>query len=229
MTSTLEEISLHQSTILSYLSCSTSHCLRNQSLITTNDLLQLNTYSNENGHINYIRPLENPFPFYHSSMINHDHSNPLRSKFFQQTSTLLPENLHILITTSSSIIRSILPIQLDIKNLNMNYIIEYLFNYAYTKWNSKSSQFHFDKQTFNYHQQLIAPLLEYAKYISTEQKIHALERHSKKYNSELPFTFGYVLAPSMSVYNDTYLNADENDRIESMHMMDLFANMMHNG
>jgi hypothetical protein len=229
MTSTLEEIASYQSNILSSLSCSTLNCLRNQSLIPTNDLLQLNTYSKENGHINYIRPLENPFPFHHSSIINNDHSNPLRLKFFQQTHTLLPENLYILLTTSSSITRSILPLQLDTKNLNMNHIIEYLVNYAYTKWNSQLNQFQFDKQTFNYHQQIIASLIEYAKYISTERKIHLLERHSKKYDSELPFTFGYVLAPSMSVYNDTYLNADENDRIESMYMMDLFANIIHNG
>jgi hypothetical protein len=111
----------------------------------------------------------------------------------------------------------------------MNNIIEYLFNYAYTTWNKTSNQFDFDKQSLIYHQQIIAPLLEYAKYISSEKKIHILERYSNKYQSELPFTFGYVLAPSMSVYNETYLNADENERIESMNMMDLFANLMHNG
>jgi hypothetical protein len=224
MTSTLQEIASYQKNILSYLSCSTPDCLRNQSLITTNDFLQLNTYSNENGSRNYICPLENPFPFYHSSLINDDHSNILRFKFFQQPQIFLPENLHILLTTSSLITRSIIPLQIDKNN-----IVEYLFNYAYTKWNKTSNQFDFDHQSLTYHQQIIAPLLEYAKYISNERQIHALERHSKKYQSELPFTFGYVLAPSMSVYNDTYLNANENDRIESMYMMDLFANLIHNG
>ena len=94
MTSTLQEISSYQSNILSYLSCSTPYCLRNQSLITTDNLLQLNTYSNEHGDINYICPLENPFPF-----INDD---SLRVKFFQQASILLPQNLSILLTTSPS-------------------------------------------------------------------------------------------------------------------------------
>jgi len=220
MTSTLEEISSYQLNILSSLSCSTPKCLRNQSLITTNDFLQLNTYSNDDGHRNYICPLENPFPF------SDDHSNFLRLKFSQQSQIFLPENLHILLTTSSSIIRSIIPLPIDINNNN---IIDYLFNYAYTKWNKTSNKFYFDKQSLNYHQQIIAPLLEYAKYISNEKQIHMIERYSKKYQSELPFTFGYVLAPSMSIFNETYLNADDNDRIESMHMMDLFANLIHNG
>ncbi|CAF1615740.1 unnamed protein product, partial [Adineta ricciae] len=44
-----------------------------------------------------------------------------------------------------------------------------------------------------------------------------------------PFTFGYVLAPSMSIFNETYFNANENDRIESMKIMDLFAKLLHNG
>jgi len=221
MTSTLQEISSYQSNILSYLSCSTPYCLRNQSIITTDDFLQLYTYSDKNGHVNYICPLENPFPFYHS--------NILRLNFFQQAHIFLPENLRILLTTSSSIIRSSLPFSIDIKTSHINNIIEYLFNYAYTKWNKTSNQFVFDQQSLNYHQQIIAPLLEYAKYISNERLIHALERHSNKYQSELPFTFGYVLAPSMSVFNETYLNADENDRIESMNIMNLFANLIHNG
>ncbi|CAF3095315.1 unnamed protein product, partial [Rotaria sp. Silwood2] len=229
MTSTLDEISSYQSNILSHLSCSTSSCLRNPSLITTNDFLQLNTYSNDNRHINYMCPLENPFPFYSNSLINNDHTNLLRLKFFQQSHLLLPENLHILLTTSSSIIRKKLPLQIDMKNSIINNIIEYLFNYAYIKWNKTSNQFDFDEQSLSYHQQIIAPLLQYAKYISNKRKIYALERYSNKYDSELPLTFGYVLAPSMSVYNDTYLNADENDRIESMYMMDLFANLIHNG
>ncbi|CAF2775530.1 unnamed protein product [Rotaria sp. Silwood2] len=33
----------------------------------------------------------------------------------------------------------------------------------------------------------------------------------------------------MSVFNDTYLDADENERIESIKSMDLFANLIHNG
>ncbi|CAF3634574.1 unnamed protein product [Adineta steineri] len=229
MTSTLQEISSYQSNFLSYLSCSTLQCLRNQTLITTDDFLQKTTYSNENGYFNYMCPLENPFPFYHSSILNNDYINPLRLRFFQQAHTLLPENLRILLTTSSSITRSTLSVPFDIKNLNMNKTIEYLFNYAYTIWNKTTNKFHFDKQLLSYQQQIIAPLLEYAKYISNERKIHILERYSNKYQSELPFTFGYVLAPSMSVYNDTYLTADENDRNESMSMMDLFANLIHNG
>ncbi|CAF1076045.1 unnamed protein product [Adineta steineri] len=207
----------------------TLQCLRNQTLITTDDFLQKTTYSKENGYFNYMCPLENPFPFYHSSILNNDYINPLRLRFFQQAHTLLPENLRILLTTSSSITRSTLSVPFDIKNLNMNKTIEYLFNYAYTIWNKTTNKFHFDKQLLSYQQQIIAPLLEYAKYISNERKIHILERHSNKYQSELPFTFGYVLAPSMSVYNDTYLTADENDRNESMSMMDLFANLIHNG
>ncbi|CAF0821588.1 unnamed protein product [Rotaria sordida] len=229
MTSTLEEISSYQSNILSYLSCSTFDCLRNQSIIKTNDFLQLNTYSNDNRHMNYICPLENPFPFYSNLLINNDHMNILRLKFFQQGHQLLPENLSIFLTSSSSILRTKLPLQIDMKNSIMNNIIEYLFNYAYIKWNKTSNQFDFDEQTLNYHQQIIAPLLQYVKYISNERKIFFLERYSNKYDSELPFTFGYVLAPSMSIYNDTYLNADENDKIESMYMMDLFANLIHNG
>ncbi|CAF3301633.1 unnamed protein product [Rotaria socialis] len=229
MTSTFEEVSSHQSNILSYLSCSTTQCLRNQSLITTNDFLQLKTYSNDNRYMNYICPLENPFPFYPVSFNNDNHLNSLRFKFFQQAHLLLPENLQILITTSSSIIRPKLPLQIDMKNSITNNIIEYLFNYAYIKWNKTSNQFDFDEQSLSYHQQIIAPVLQYAKYISNQRKIYALERLSNKYDSELPFTFGYVLAPSMSVYNDTYSSATENDKIESMHMMDLFANLIHNG
>ncbi|CAF1193326.1 unnamed protein product [Rotaria sp. Silwood1] len=229
MTSTLEDISIYQTNILSHLSCSTLSCLRNKNLITTNDFLQLNTYSDDNRHMNYICPLENPFPFYSNLLINNDHKNLLRLKFFQQAHLLLSENLHILLITSSTIIRKKLPIQIDMKNSIMNNIIEYLLNYAYIQWNKTSNQFDFDEQSLSYHQQIIAPLLQYAKYISNERKIYALERYSNKFNSELPFTFGYVLAPSMSVYNDTYLNADENDKIESMYIMDLFANLIHNG
>ncbi len=226
MTSTLQEISSYQSNILSYLSCSTPYCLRNQSIITTDDFLQLYTYSDKNSHVNYICPLENPFPFYHPALMNDNSSNPLRLRFFHQAQALLPDNLHILLTTSTSITRSTLPLPF---NRNINNTIEYLLNYAYTKWNKTSNQFDFDKQLLSYHQQIIAPLIEYAKSISDQKKIHILERHSKRYESELPFTFGYVLAPSMSVYNDTYLIADEKDRIESMYIMDLFANLIHNG
>ena len=228
-TATLEEISSHQSNILSHLPCSSLHCLRDRNLITTTDFLDLTTYSTDNKHINYICPLENPFPFFHSSFINHDHSNHLRLKFFQQAHTLLPEKLHILLTTSSSLIQTKLPSKIDMTNSTMNNIIDYLLHYAYTKWNKTSNQFYFDEQLLIYHQQIVAPLLQYAKYISNDRQIHILEKNSNKYNSELPFTFGYVLAPSMSVYNDTYLTADENDKIESMLTMDLFANLIHNG
>lgn len=179
--------------------------------------------------MNYICPLENPFPFYPMSLMSNDPINSLRLKFFDQADSLLPENLQILITTTSSIIRSKIPLHIDMKNSIMNNIVEYLFNYAYIKWNKTSNQYDFDEAALSYHQQIIAPLLQYAKYISNERKVYALERTSNKYDSELPFTFGYVLAPSVSVYNDTYLNADENDRIESMMIMDLFANLIHNG
>ncbi len=216
MTSTLQEISPYQSKILSSLSCSTLACLRDQTVISTNDLLELNTYLDDREHRNYLCPLENPFPFYHS--------NTLRLNFYQQAHIFLPENLRILLTTSSS-----LPFSFDLKPPHLNQIIEYLFNYAYTKWNKTTNQFVFDQQSLNYHQQIIAPLLEYAKYISNERLIHILERHSNKYQSELPITFGYVLAPSMSVFNQTYLTADENDRIDSMNIMNLFANLIHNG
>jgi hypothetical protein len=227
MTSTLKEISSYQQDILSHLSCSTSICLRNQSSIKTNDLLELNTYSNEHGYINYLNPLENPFPFFNPPLdTKTDQINPLRMKFYHQSNTLLPENLHILLTISSSINHSLFK---DINFNNNNNIIENLINYAYTKWNSKTNEYHFDKYLFNYHQQILAPLLKYAKYVSNGRSVHILERYLNKYQSELPFTFGYVLAPSMSVFNDTYLNASENEKIQSMKIMDLFANLIHNG
>ena len=221
MTSTLQEISPYQSKILSSFSCSSSSCLRNRSLINTEDFLRLDSYSHDNRHRNYICPLEKPFPFYHS------HS--LRTDFFQQAHIFLPQNLHILLTTSSSIIRSSFSLPIEAKHPHLNNILEYLFNYAYTKWNRTSNQFDFDQQALDYHQQIIAPLLEYAKYIFNERSIHIVERHSKKYQSELPLTFGYVLAPSLSVFNQTFLEADEDDRRESRSMMDLFANLIHNG
>ncbi|CAF3600385.1 unnamed protein product [Adineta steineri] len=221
MTSIINEISSYQNDILSHLSCSTFTCLRNQTLIKTNDLLELNTYSKDSGYINYLNPLENPFPFFNSPI---DQKNPLRMKFYHQSNALLPENLHILLTISSTINHS------SLKETNSNNVlIENLINYAYTKWNKKLNEYHFDKYLFNYHQQILAPLLKYAKYISNNENVHILERYTNKYQSELPFTFGYVLAPSMSVFNDTYLNASENEKIESMKIMDLFANLVHNG
>ncbi|UJR22431.1 hypothetical protein I4U23_025491 [Adineta vaga] len=215
MTSTLQEISTYQSNLLSHLTCSTAQCLRNQSLISTNDLLQLNSYLNPHGYSNFICPLENPFPFYHSSVLSNDYSNPLRSRFFQRSQALLPENLRILLTTSTLTSRSTLSLPFDIKTSHKNNTIEYLFNYAYTKWNKTTNQFDFDQQLLNYHQQIIAPLLQYAKYLSNQTQLHLLEQHSTKYQSELPLTLGYVLAPSMSIHNDTYLTANENDRIEN--------------
>ena len=228
MTSTLKEISSYQNDILSRLSCSTSLCLRNQSLIKTNDLLELNTYSKEYGYINYVNPLENPFPFFNSPLdAKTDRTNPLRVKFYHQANTLLPENLQILLTISSSINHSLFK-EINFNNNNNN-IIENLINYAYTKWNVKTNEYHFDNYLFNYHQQILAPLLKYAKYVSNGRNTHILEQYLNKYQSELPFTFGYVLAPSMSVFNDTYLNASEHEKIESMKMMDLFANLIHKG
>jgi len=228
MTSIVNEISSYQKDILSHLSCSTTLCLRNQSVIKTNNLLELNTYSKDDGYRNYLNPLENPFPFFNSLLdTKTDQKNPLRMKFYQQSNTLLPENLHILLTISSTINHSLY--QETNFNNNKNILIDNLINYAYTKWNKNTHEYHFDKYLFNYHQQILAPLLKYAKYVSNDRNIHMLERYSNKYQSELPFTFGYVLAPSMSVFNDTYLNATENDRIQSMKTMDLFANLVHNG
>ncbi|CAF0887647.1 unnamed protein product [Rotaria sordida] len=231
MTSIVNEISSYQRDILSDLSCSTLLCLRNESLIKTKDLLELNTYSKNYGYINYIKPLEYPFPFFNSFLDTKiDHINSLRMKFYHQSNTLLPENLHILLTISSSINHSLFQeININNNNNNRNNIIEDLINYAYTKWNIKTNEYYFDKYLFNYHQQILGPLLKYSKYVSNDRNIHILERYSNKYQSELPYTFGYVLAPSMSVFNDTYLNADENERIESMKSMDLFANLIHNG
>jgi len=221
MTSTINEISSDQKDLFSHLICSTSSCLRNQSLIKTNNLLDINTYSKEFGFINYLSPLENPFPFLNTPL---DHKNPLRIKFYYQTNTILPDNLQILLTISSSINHSLFN-EINFNNNN----IENLINYAYTKWNIKTNEYYFDKYLFNYHQQILAPLLKYAKYVSNNRNIHILEKYLNKYQSELPFTFGYVLAPSMSVYNDTYLNSNLNEKIESMKIMDLFANLIHNG
>ena len=230
MTSTLQEIISNQPRLLASLSCSSPSCLRNRTLISTADLLQLHLHDADDERLrSSIRPLEDLFPFEQSTTAREDQPNPLRLKFFQQPHRLLPENLHILFTTSSSITRSALPLPLSGKNSNRNHIIEYLINYAYTRWNASANQFDFDQSSLSYHQQIIALLLEYAKAISNDRTIHVLERSSKKYQSELPFTLGYVLAPSMSVYNDTYLKADETDRQESMRLMDLFANLIHTG
>ena len=228
-TSTMQEILSQQSAILAHLPCSASHCLRNQSIVSTDDLLRLRTYSLDGRFVNAIRPLEDPFPFDHAPAIKESTFNPLRSKFFQHTDRILPENLRVLLTMSSSMSRFTAPAAFDLKGLQRNYIIDYLINYAYSIWNSHSNQYEFDQSSFGYHQQILAPLLDYAKYIATERTIHVLERSARKYESELPYTFGYVLAPSMSVYNHTYAEADDRDRAESEHMMNLFANLIHNG
>ena len=225
MTSTVNEISSYQKDILSHLSCTTSQCLRNQTQISTNQFLDLNTYSQDRGYINYLCPLENPFPFFNTQFeTNSDQKNPLRMKFYHQANALLPESMHILLTTSL-IANHSLTKQVDVNNI----LIDSLLNYAYTKWNRQTHEYRFDETLLNYHQQILAPLLKYAKYASNNRNIHILERYANRYQSELPLTFGYVLAPSMSVYNDTYLNANENDRIESMKIMDLFAKLLHNG
>jgi hypothetical protein len=221
MTSIINEVSPYQKEILSHLLCSTLSCLRNQSLIKTNDFLELNTYSKESRPRNYLTPLENPFPF---SETKADQSNPLRMKFYHQIDTLLPENLQILLTISSSINHS-LTHEFNFNNPQF----ENLINYAYTKWNIKSNEYHFDKYSLNYHQQILAPLIKYAKYISTTRNIYLLEKYSNRYQSELPFTLGYVLAPSMSVFNETYLHANEYEKMESIKIMNLFANLIHNG
>ena len=187
--------------------------------------LYLNTYSKDHGYINYLCPLENPFPFFNTQFqTKSDQKNPLRIKFYQQSNALLPENLHILLTTSLIANRSLTK-QVDVNNI----LIDNLLDYAYTKWNRQTHEYRLDETLLNYHQQILAPLLKYAKYASNYRNIHILERYANKYQSELPLTFGYVLAPSMSIFNETYLNANENDRIESMKMMHLFAKLLHNG
>lgn len=222
MTSILPDISTYQKEILSSLSCSTLNCLRNQSVIKTDDLLRLNSYANELGRRNYLTPLENPFPFFHShSESNIDEKNPLRMKFYHQTHALLPENLQILLTISSSINHSLTHDQTDLKTN--------LINYAYTKWNGKNNEYYFDQSSFDYHQQILAPLIKYAQYVSQHRKVFLLENFVNRYQSELPLTFGYVLAPSMSIFNQTYLNASEFEKKESMKIMNLFANLIHNG
>ena len=224
MTSNFEEFSSYQSLILSKLPCSKPQCLRNQTLIRTNDFLQLNTYSMDANNLrNYICPLENPFPF------TNDYSNFLRTKFSYQSQIYLPDHLPILLTTSSNLHRRKKFSSFEWKHLPTNNILEYLFNYAYTKWNHTTNQFEFDQQTLIYHQEYLAPLLAYAKYVSNQRKIYIFERSSNKYRSELPLTFGYVLAPSMSVFNESFINANENDRNESLILMNLFANLINNG
>ena len=222
MTSIITEVSTYQKDILSSLSCSTLNCLRNHSIIKTEDLLRLNSYAKELGRRNYLTPLENPFPFFHShSESKIDEKNPLRMKFYHQTHALLPENLQILLTISSSINHSLTHDQTDLKTN--------LINYAYTKWNVKTNEYYFDQSSFNYHQQILAPLIKYAQYVSQHRKVFLLEKFSNRYLSELPLTLGYVLAPSMSIFNETYLNASESEKIESMKIMNLFANLIHNG
>lgn len=225
MTSIIGEISSNQQEILSQLSCTTSSCLRNQSLVRTKHFLELNTYSHDDGRVNYLRPLEEPFPFFNPARDGAiDQKNPLRTKFYQQSNALLPENMNILLTVSPVISHP------SSEQTPLNRIlIDNLLNYAYTKWNRKASAYQFDKALLNYHQHTLAPLLKYAKYASNQRNVHIVERHSNKYQSELPLTFGYVLAPSMSVYNETYLTASETERQESLKMMDLFAKMLHNG
>ena len=226
MTSIINEIPSYQKEILSHLSCATSSCLRNQTLINTKHFLALNTYSKEDGLVSDLRPVEDPFPFFNPppQETTTNQKSPLRTKFYQQSNALLPENLNILLTVSSTVTHS------PSRQTPLNHILtENVLNYAYTKWNRKTNAYQFDKALLNYHQQILAPLLKYANHASTNRNVHILERPSTKYQSELPLTFGYVLAPSMSVYNETYLNANENERQESLKMMDLFAKLLHNG
>jgi hypothetical protein len=225
-TSVINDVSSFQKEIYSYLSCSTSTCLRNQTLIKTNDLLRCNTYANDSEHRNYLTPLEHPFPFLHSFEIKNTSFNPLRMKFYHQSQMLLPEQLPILLTISSSINHFLV----HDMNINANNdLIEQLIHFAYTKWTSKTKQYQFDRYLFHYHQQILAPLLKYAHKMPNHRQVHVIERHINRYHSELPFTFGYVLAPSMSVFNDTYYNATDDDRRESMTIMNLFANLIHTG
>lgn len=226
MTTMINEVISKHEDFISKLSCSTLTCLRNQTRLSTDELIRLNTYSNEDPHLNYLSPLEYPFPFLQNFEMKNNSFNPLRSKFFRQSVNLLPEQMPILLTISSSTNHHL------VKDENFrtdNDFINYLINYAYTKWNSKTREYYFDRYLFNYHKQILAPVLKYAYFLPRARDVHLVERHSNRFVSELPFTFGYVLAPSLSVFNETYKNASEEERIESMKTMDLFANLIHTG
>lgn len=198
-------------------SCSTALCSRDRHTFNLDELLRLSLTDPS------LRPLEDPFPFDQSS------SNSLRNRFYQQSSRLLPEQLTVLLLTSPSHRSFSSSSSFNPKSSPRNHLIEHLIHYAYTRWNSTSNQFEFDSHLLQYHQQIIAPLFDYAKAISPYRTVHIVERSTKKYVSELPLTFGYVLAPSMSVFNETYLHADQIDRDESLLLMDLFANLIHQG
>jgi hypothetical protein len=63
MTSTLQEIISDQPRLLASLSCSSPSCLRNRTLISTADLLQLHLHDADDERLrSSIRPLEDPFP-----------------------------------------------------------------------------------------------------------------------------------------------------------------------
>ncbi|CAF0746454.1 unnamed protein product [Didymodactylos carnosus] len=189
-------------------------CLTNKTRLSTSTLLSINTYVNK--YYNYLNPLEEPFPFFSNGHLRH--------RFFQQTNTLLPEKFDVLITMFSSSLSQIsssdsTQLQTFIENMYTvsKHTIHYLIKYAYSIWNDKLKKFEFNFNKFSYHQTIVAPLLQYIEKLS--KNTHTIEwqikSNSLNYESELPYTFGYMLAPSMSVYNNSYLYANENDRIKN--------------
>ena len=204
MTTISQETLADRSMILSHFSCSSSTCLQNRTAVSTEDLLQSTKQFD-------LRPLEEPFPF--------DQPTPtrLRTKFLRETHRILSENLSILLVAS--------PSNIETRQTQRNALIDF----AYTRWNFSTNQFEFDPSMIHYHQHIIGPLLEYGKIVSTSRKVHIVERISRKFSSELPLTMGYVLAPSMSVFNETFYDANDSDREESLKFLDLMANLLHQG
>ena len=228
MTSMVNEVSSIHKDFFAHLPCSTSACLRNQTRVETKDFLEWNSYAKDPHYHNHLTPLEQPFPFFSQVDLNRNHSiSQLRMKFFHQSQHLLPDPLPILLTISSSTHHPLVHDQQE--TYHRNALIEQLLHYAYTRWDSQTKKYHFDRSLLHYHQQILAPLLKYAQHLPHHRHVHLIERIDNRFHSELPLTFGYVLAPSMSVFNQTYLNATEEDRRESMQMMDLFANLIHQG
>ncbi|CAF0741440.1 unnamed protein product [Didymodactylos carnosus] len=234
---TIHDPTLYTSNFFDALNCSHNlsardihSCLTNKTQLSTSTILSINTYVNK--YYNYLNPLEEPFPFF-----SNEH---LRHRFFHQTNSLLPEKFDVLITmlspsSSSSEISSSESIQFHefIKDMYTisKHTINYLIKYAYSIWNDKENKFEFNFKNLSYHQTIVAPLLQYIEKIS--KNTHTIEwqikSNNSSYESELLYTFGYMLAPSMSIYNDSYLYANKNDRIKSLQIMDLFANLIHNG
>lgn len=202
-----EEMKYEGSKLFSKMFCSSSSCLKNESLMSVDDLLEASKDIR-------FGPLEEPFPFDQSN------SKSLRRKFFDETDRILPENLSVLLIGSSTNVETEQFSTSDRKSL---------LELVYTKWNLSSNQFQFDPQSLNYHKNILGPLFEYGKSVSAVRSVHLVENLSNKFHCELPFTFGFVLAPSMSVFNQTFFDADENDRRQSLKFLDLLSNFIQTG